>query len=199
MNVALEGHRPALLLVDLQELFTRADGPFANTGGSALIEAVNVLLDGWRATRLPLLVSSYALRPDGLDAGLLRDHPVVREGLFAAGGEWTRVDRRLRLPAGTPQLVRNRPSAFWGGELDAVLRGLAVDALVLCGLSVNNALSATARDAFARDLPCVVVRDASGAAPGETHLDVYFAILDTWTAAVLETPALLAALRGAGP
>ncbi len=71
-------------------------------------------------------------------------------------------------------------------DLEAVLAGVGADALLLTGLSVNNAISSTARDAFARDLPAVVVKDLVGAAPwepAEKH-ETYFEILSTWTAEV---------------
>ena len=94
-------------------------------------------------------------------------------------------------------MCHNRPSAFFRSDLDAVLAGLGADALVLCGLSVNNAISATARDAFARDLPTIVVRECTGAAPWETEHDTYFEILATWTAEVASAENVLARLRGA--
>ena len=68
---------------------------------------------------------------------------------------------------------------------------LYADTLLLCGLSVNNAVSSTARDAFARDIPAIVVKDCTGAAPWEKHMEIYFEILDNWTAQVLTSAELL--------
>ena len=75
---------------------------------------------------------------------------------------------------------------LYASDLDAVLRRLKIDWLILCGLSVNNAISSTARDAFARDIPVVVVREATGAAPFEDEADhdAAFRALHTWTAEV---------------
>ena len=56
---------------------------------------------------------------------------------------------------------------------------------------MNNAVSSTARDAFARDIPTVVIKDCTGAAPWENHLDIYFEILDDWTARVMTSTELL--------
>lgn len=59
-----------------------------------------------------------------------------------------------------------------------------IDTLLLCGLSINNAISTTAREAFARDIPAVVIKECTGAAPWENDLDSYFEVLATWTAEV---------------
>ena len=143
------------------------------------------------ARDLPIVISSYVLRADLADAGLLRGNPVVEAGHFSEGSAWTQLDRRLELKDGDIQVRRNRPSAFFGGELDTVLQSLHADAVLLGGLSVNNAISATARDSFARDLPTIVIRDCTGAAPNEVAIDTYFEILDTWTAEVTNADDML--------
>jgi isochorismate hydrolase len=90
----------------------------------------------------------------------------------------------------------NRPSALFRSDLEAVLRGVGADALLLTGVSVNNAISSTARDAFARDLPALVVRDCVGAAPWEPEdlHAAYFDTLATWTAEVADSSEVLARL-----
>ena len=104
---------------------------------------------------------------------------------------WMKWDKRLQLQSSDILISRNRPSAFRGEGLSGLLEFLHIDALLLCGLSVNNAISSTARDAFARDIPTVVIKDCTGAAPWETHSDIYFEILDDWTAQVLTSAELL--------
>jgi nicotinamidase-related amidase len=199
MEVDLENARCAALVLDVQELFMSPDGPFANTTVEPMIAALNTFLAGCRELACPVVFSSYVLRADLLDAGLLRDHPVVRAGHFSEGSPLVRIDRRVSVEEADIQLRHNRPSAFFRTDLESVLGSLGVDALLLAGLSVNNAVSATARDAFARDIPAVVVRDCTGAAPfepAEAH-DIFFAILDTWTAGVASASHVFARLRRA--
>lgn len=199
MHFNLQHYRPGLLVLDMQRLFTAADGPFGNPAGAPLCTAVNALAADCAGLGLPVLMSSYLLAADGSDAGLLAGHPVVAAGCFNAGNPWSAPDPALQLPAGTLQLQRNRPGAFHGGALEAALDRAGISALLLCGLSVNNAISTTAREAFARDIPTVVVRDATGMAPGEDEAEVYFQVLDTWTASVLRHAELLEQLRGPRP
>ena len=191
MKVSLETAKPLALVLDLQELFTSAAGPFENVASGDLIENVNGLLSALRKKQVPVVFSSYVLADDLSDAGLLKENPIVKQGCFSAGSDWMKWDKRLKMQSSDILISRNRPSAFYGGGLSELLDTTHTDALLLCGLSVNNAVSSTARDAFALDIPAIVVRDCTGAAPWEKHMDIYFEILDDWTAQVLTSAELL--------
>lgn len=193
IEVDLQARRPAAVVTDVQEVFTSPDGPFQNTTFAPLAEALNSFLGGCRQAGVPVLFSSYVFAAGGADAGLQRDKPWVEP--MSAGSPWTAVDRRIERSEADRQLRHNRPSAFYRSDLEDVLAGVGADAVLLCGLSVNNAISATARDAFARDIPPLVVRDCTGAAPWETQLDTYFEILSTWTAEVASSGDVLDRLR----
>jgi nicotinamidase-related amidase len=67
----------------------------------------------------------------------------------------------------------------------------------MTGVSVNNAISSTARDAFARDLPVLVIRDCVGGTPWEPEdkHETYFEILATWTAEVADSADVLRRLQ----
>ena len=191
MNVILENSRFLALVLDLQELFTSAVGPFQNVASGDLIENVNGLLSALRERRVPIVFSSYVLADDLSDAGLLKENPLVKQGYFCAGSKWMEWDSRLHTRDSDIFISHNRPSAFWGDGLPEILKSLNIDVLLLCGLSVNNAISSTARDAFARDIPTVVIKDCTGAAPWENHSEIYFEILDDWTARVMTSEELL--------
>jgi nicotinamidase-related amidase len=186
MNVDLSAGRPAAVVTDVQALFASPDGPFSNDTAGPMIEAINRLLAACRQGGVPVVHSRYVLRGDGRDAGLLGGMPPVQEGLFAAGSEWVRVDDRVRVEQSDLDCVHNRPSAFFGSDLDAVLRSLGADRIVLAGLSLNNAIAATARDAFARDIPVLIARETVAAAPFEPpeDVDAGFRALHQWTAEV---------------
>ena len=191
MEFELTRTRPALLVIDLQELFTSAEGPFKNTDARATIEAVNQLIGACETRGLPIIYSRYLFQDDLSDAGLLLNNPLVQEGYFCESSEWMQLDHNLKLADSAIHLHRNRPGAFWNGKLESRLAELGTDTLLLCGLSVNNAISTTAREAFARDFPCLVVRNCTGAAPFEKDLDSYFETLHTWTAEVCSSDEIL--------
>jgi nicotinamidase-related amidase len=124
----------------------------------------------------------------------LRGNPAAEH--FAESAPGAPVDPRIEQTEGDLHVRHHRPSALFRSDLGSVLRALGADALLLTGVSVNNAISSTARDAFARDLPVLVVRDCVGATPweqDEKH-ETYFEILATWTAEVADATDVLARL-----
>ena len=187
IKVNLKNRHPALLIVDVQELFSSPDGPFENTTAGEMVECINALTAECERLKLPIIYSRYLFRDDLSDAGLLSDNPMVQQGDFCESSPWMMLDKRLKVPESSIQLKRGRPGAFWGGELLKTLSQNNIDTLLLCGLSVNNAISTTAREAFAHDFPTIVIKEATGAAPWETEIETYFEILNTWTAEVVST------------
>ena len=192
ITLDLSASAPALLVVDMQVAFVHPDGAFGNDAG-ALIESLNGFLAACRDRRVPVVFSNYVLRADLLDSGLL---PAAVAEHIGEGAPGIGVDPRISRAAGDVDVRHHRPSALHRSELGAVLRRLGTDALLLAGVSVNNAISATARDAFAHDIPALVVRDCVGAAPWESEAneDTYFEILATWTAEVAESSDVLSRL-----
>lgn len=198
-QLELEPSTSALVVLDAQALFMAPDGPFENRSAGAVAEALNRVLKGCRSSGVPVVFSNYVLRADLADAGLLRELSSVAAGHWSEGSPWIEVDPRIDVAGTDLRVSHHRPSAFFGTDLDSMLEALGTRALLLAGLSVNNAISATARDAFARDLPALVVRDCVGAAASEPadELEIYFAVLDRWTAEVVTSEELLRRLEAA--
>lgn len=86
----------------------------------------------------------------------------------------------LALLRGEIVVVKRRYSAFYGTDLELVLRGLGAETPFICGVNTNNCVLATAFDAFSRDFRVVVVADACGSMNGEDHHR--FALMEIETA-----------------
>jgi ureidoacrylate peracid hydrolase len=195
ITIDLSRARAAVLVIDMQAVFVSPDGPFANDTAGPLIERLNGFLSACRALGLPIVHCDYVLRNDLADAGLLRDNPAALH--FTDASPFAGGDPRVLRAAGEPTVRHHRPGCFFRSSLSAVLRGLGVDTVVLTGVSVNNAISTTAREAFAHDIPALVVRDCVGAAPWEPAelFDAYVDALGTWTAEVADALDVLKRLR----
>jgi ureidoacrylate peracid hydrolase len=64
-------------------------------------------------------------------------------------------------PSARDLMVRKpRYGAFFGTDLEARMRGMGRDTLVICGISLAGGVETTVRDADNRDLASVVVEDA---------------------------------------
>jgi nicotinamidase-related amidase len=194
ITVDLSAASPVVLVIDMQVAFVSPDGAFGNDAGE-LIERLNPFLDRCRELGVPVIFSSYLLRGDLRDAGLLTGSDAAPH--FADTAPGAGVDPRIRRAESDVDARHNRPSALFRSDLEALLDGLGADTLILTGVSVNNAISSTARDAFARDLAALVVKDVVGATPWEPEElhESYFDTLATWTAEVADSADVLARLQ----
>lgn len=152
--------RPALVVIDLQPQFVEG-GRLGVTGSDRVLPNVHRLVAAARAGGAPVVWTAFRVPSPrvlgrtsrrlavedlhvGDAAGLLPDLPVDEEDLV---------------------IEKPRQSAFVGTALEQHLRALDVDAVVICGLTTNSCVLATAIDAAARDLDVVVVADATWAMP----------------------------------
>lgn len=155
-SVGLGGH-PALLVIDATLGFTDPASPLG-LDGSAALRNVALLLDNFRGRGAPVVytVNAYA-SPD--EARVFRMKlPVLDE--LAANGRWAAIDPRVAPRAGETILRKTVPSAFFDSPLRRLLRGQAVDSVVVCGFSTSGCMRATAVDALQCDFRIVVVADA---------------------------------------
>jgi ureidoacrylate peracid hydrolase len=170
-------HRTALLLVDMQVDFASPDGAMAKAGADvtaaqAAIAKAAMLADVARAASVPCLFARLITR-DSDETDLLRewkmrrgtqgDALLCREG--TRGADFVGPQPRQ----GEAVFSKNRYDAFAGTGLDAHLRGLKRDTLVIAGLTTECCVESTARDAFERDYHVFIARDAVAAYTPDLH------------------------------
>jgi len=168
--------QPALVVVDMQNGFCKPGG-FMNkigldyTASAAVIEPVARLVGIARQAGLPIVFTRYWLKPDYSDAGLLLELlPAAMEhgGMVRETWDGDLVEE-LQPQSGDELLDKTRHSAFHETDFDERLKRLGVDALVICGVTTNVCVEATARDGFARDYRIVIVSDATAAVTPGMH------------------------------
>jgi maleamate amidohydrolase len=174
-RAALDGYRAprsfrrarALLLVDLyNKAFAAArahGGPTpsdpAGCGPAAqrTLPVLQRLLAAARRHRVPVVYTVGDLDVPTGDAGTLRSTPDAPERR-----QWgNQVVDGLAPRPGEVVLPKARASAFFGTVLDAHLRRLGVDALVVAGETTSGCVRATAVDAFSLGFDVAVVEEAT--------------------------------------
>ena len=169
--------RTALLLVDMQVDFASPDGALGRDGADmtepqAAIRNAAMLADAARAAKVPCLFARLITAP-GDETDMLREwkvrrghdkDPVLcREG--TDGAEFVGP----RPLANEAVFTKRRYDAFAGTNLDAHLRGLKRDTLVIAGLTTECCVDSTARDAFERDYHVFIALDAVAAYEKDLH------------------------------
>ncbi|TPN83397.1 cysteine hydrolase family protein [Aquimarina algicola] len=160
MNFLFKKDKVALLIIDMQRLFTEPDSPYSNDA-SAMITPINLLAKSARENDIPVIHSSYILKKDGSQTGLRTDWPQIEQGYFDPDSEWTDWDPRLKQEAKDHILTRTRPGAFFDGKLFSLLKKLGKEQVILCGLSTNYAISFSVHEAFSRDIPVFLIDELS--------------------------------------
>jgi nicotinamidase-related amidase len=112
-----------------------------------------------------VVFSSLAFCDNGADSGQLGKfwEPIGKGEVLVKGTLGAAVMPELSPKPGEAVLERNRYSAFFNSELDAMLREKGIETLIIGGYSTNFCCDSTARDANFRDYRVIVLED--GTAP----------------------------------
>jgi ureidoacrylate peracid hydrolase len=169
--------RTALLLVDCQVDFADPEGVLGRQGidmraAQAAIRNAAMLADAARAAQIPCLFArlitkstdeSTMLREWNIRRGHGDDPPLCREG--TRGAEFAGPQPL----ANEAVFTKRRYDAFAGTGLDAHLRELKRDTLVIAGLTTECCVDSTARSAFERDYHIFIAPDAVAAYQPDLH------------------------------
>ena len=167
------GNKPALLMVDFMQGYTREGAPLFAPG---VVSAV---------------AESAGLLACARDHGVLVVHTNIRyhPGHFADGGIWLKKAPVMKdmvegnplaafCEAVTPNadevvISKQYASSFFGTSLASLLHAQGIDTLVLAGCSTSGCIRATAVDAVQHGFRTIVVRECVGdrhSAPHEANL-----------------------------
>ncbi len=137
--------KTAILVIDMQRDFIDKGAPIECPGGRAIIGPIQRLLSVARHEKLPVIFTQEAHRSQGVDFGreLDGEEPVH----CVEGTPGIEIVPDLARKPGEFLIVKRRYSAFFATDLDLLLRGLAIDTLVLSGVATDVCVRATAQDA----------------------------------------------------
>jgi maleamate amidohydrolase len=153
------GAKAAILVIDFAVAFTTGTENFPGGGYDREVANTRRLLDAARGTNTPILYSTIAYAADMEDAGHWATKIPWIKGL-QAGTREVELDQRLAVQPGETVFVKKYPSAFFGTELDAMLKRDGVDTLVITGCTTSACVRATTVDAMGHGYRAILVSDA---------------------------------------
>jgi ureidoacrylate peracid hydrolase len=163
MNVS----RSALLVVDMQNFFLDPESPTYTCGGPAVMPNIKRLIGAFRKAGRPVIYTCHVHGADGLDAGIMK---WWWQGMCIEGTPESMVHNEIAPRPGEKIIYKHRYSAFYNTDLETILRGLAVEDIVISGIMTNLCCESTARDAYYRDYRVFFPADSSGSVTEEMHL-----------------------------
>jgi maleamate amidohydrolase len=165
------GRSPAFLIVDFINGFT---DPKTLLGGDFAweINATRQLLEAFRRGGLPIVYTTTAYRKDLRDGGVFVKK-VPSLAILQQGSPLVEVDPRIEPQPGEKVIEKKYASAFFGTDLDAELRKLGADTVVVAGCTTSGCIRASVIDSLQYGYHTIVVREAVGdraAGPHEANL-----------------------------
>ncbi len=160
MNFAVEPQRMALINVDMQNCFVH-NSPIAAPDGLALLGRINQLTAVCRAAGIPVIHTSHVLRPDGSNMGLLAEIEPVKAGMINQGATSAALHQDLVVDPRDILLEKPRFGAFYGTDLDMILRTRGIDTVIIAGIATNVCCETTAREAMVRDFRVFFLSDGT--------------------------------------
>lgn len=160
------GERPALIVVDFQKGFTKAESALGGDLGAEVLQTKK-LADACRKKNVKVVYTRVGYNKDGSD---LTTWSLKVPGLL----EYTRdtwfyeYDERLGIQPEDYLIEKHAPSAFFGTHLVPMLIALHIDTVILTGCTVGGCLYATAIDALSYGYRPMIVTDCAGDRSQET-------------------------------
>ena len=176
--------RNALLLIDVQKIYTTPGSPLFIEGHDVAIANMNRLArEAERRGDLVVYVR-HVHRKDGSNSGRMFDYlGTPGEIGFLENSDEIEFDPRLTLSPGALQITKNRYSAFVGTGLDETLRQRQINQIVVTGFMTNYCCETTARHGHDLDYYVDFVIDATGCP--DASAEVTQPLIKTVAAAVL--------------
>ena len=158
----------AILVIDMENDFVLPDSPMRVEGAYATLPAIKKFLDYGRANDWAVIYIYRIHRISGIDAELFRRH-FFEEGhpFCIEGTKGAVIPDEIAPQKGDISITKQRFSAFFGTDLDIILRGLGVKNVYLTGTQYPNCVRSTAVDSMGLDYNTIVVTDCCSAASEE--------------------------------
>ena len=155
------GTRPAVLVIDFSNAFTRGTGQFPGGDFASELAQTRRLLEGARKHGVPVFYTTIAYADPQRDSGFWgRKVPWLVH--CKLGTEAVDIDPDLHARVDEPVIVKKFPSAFFETDLQERLRALEVDTLIIAGCTTSVCVRATAIDAMQHHYHTLIADEAVG-------------------------------------
>ena len=157
--------KTALLIIDMQKDFLLSGRPLCVTGAMATVPQVCKLLDYARSCGWIVIHVIREHDKKGINVDKPRRYLFEKGGVgyCVAGTEGAQIIDELRPREDEIVLKKTRNSAFFGTNLDSILRRLEIENVIISGTQYPNCIRGTAADAMSYDYDVTVVTDCCSA------------------------------------
>ena len=166
--------RSAYIIIDMENGFVSPQSAHCIAGAAATIPACVKTVALAREKGIPVFFVKRLYRTDGSDVELTRYETWNQGGKAcapaSAGPLSAQAPEGLKPQSGDYTIIKPRFSAFFGTELDLLLRRLDVRTVILAGATTPNCIRATCYDALSLDYNVVLLDDCCSSQTEEIQI-----------------------------
>lgn len=163
-------NKSALIVVDMVKDFTDPEGLVYYPQNREILPRIAEVVEKCRNHGMEIIFMQHCYRKDKPEKNLLNMRPNCIEG---SGGE--DIDALLGVDNAHDYVIKKRRySAFFGTDLDLVLRENGVKNVIVVGTKTNCCIRATVTDSYYLDYNTIVLRDCvatNSEQVNEVHLE----------------------------
>lgn len=157
------GKRPALIVIDMANAWTRPGHAFSCAGMDEIIPANQALIEAFRARGLPIVFTTTAcFSTSGPNAETGVWGGKIPLDVLDMDDDACEIDDRLAPQKGEVVITKKNASAFNGTSLSNYLTACRVDTVIVTGVTASACVRHSVEDAISSGFRPIVVREAVG-------------------------------------
>jgi nicotinamidase-related amidase len=154
----------ALLVLDMQDYFLSQESKAYIPSTTAILPNLVTLTETINDKNIPVIYTRHV--NSKADAGMM---DVWWHRLIEDGSTFSNLSR-LFDTSGKTVIDKTRYDAFWGTELNGILKQMGVERLIVTGVMTNLCVETTIRSAFQHGYECILLVDGTSTYNYEMHL-----------------------------
>lgn len=164
LRYAIVPEKTAIVVICMQNGCLKPGYAMYSPRALAMVPRLRDFMELCRSRGILVIHTVSSRRGDGSDIGRMIDiHPMLRgSSIFLAGTDEVEVYGELSHPSDVV-IEKHRYNAFFGTDLELVLRANGIDTLIISGTATEGCCEETACEAFARDYKVVFLSDGNAA------------------------------------
>ncbi|WP_462412799.1 cysteine hydrolase family protein [Neobacillus sp. Marseille-QA0830] len=160
----LTAKRTAILVIDMENDFIAEGAPLETPMGREFVPEMASFLDTCRDKGMEVIYTTHVHRKNGIDMGRFKDiwEPIGTGKGLVDNTEGIEIYPGVSPKEGEIVIKKHRYSAFFGTDLDIILRGKDIETVAIVGVTTENCCHASARDAMFLGYKVAFLSDLTG-------------------------------------
>ncbi len=164
-ELLMDPEKTGIVNVDITNVFTEKGGMLAPEEGYKIVPNVNKMVDYFRAHKMPIIWIQWGGRLDGSNFGIFykywKKHALITEKMSDPSHHGGQLYPELHFEPEDIYVRKPKYNAWWGSDLEAVIRNFGLETLVFTGIMTNVCVQLALVEAHHRDFNTIIAVDST--------------------------------------